>query len=75
MNKKSKMSKHSSNVNYTENTTRSSGRRYKNEIKVINPTDIQELLIRPGEDRITLSTCHPYRHNYQRYIVYCKRVK
>ena len=22
---------------------------------------------------ITLITCHPYRHNYQRYVVYCVR--
>ena len=44
------------------------------EIKIINPTDINELLIRQGEDLITLITCHPYRANYQRYMVVCKRV-
>ncbi len=43
------------------------------ELKVIDPTDSNELLIRPGEDLITLITCHPYRANYQRYIVVCKR--
>jgi len=44
------------------------------EIKVINPTDIEEILIQPGRDLVTLITCHPYRHNYQRYLVYCERV-
>lgn len=44
------------------------------EIKIINPTDIGEILIQPGRDLVTLTTCHPYRHNYQRYVVYCERV-
>jgi len=44
------------------------------EIKIINPTDIEQILIQPDRDLITLITCHPYRHNYQRYVVYCKRV-
>lgn len=44
------------------------------EIKIISPTDIDEILIQPGRDIITLITCHPYRHNYQRYVVYCERV-
>ena len=26
-----------------------------------------------GSCRKTI-TCHPYRHNYQRYVVYCERV-
>lgn len=43
------------------------------EIKIISPTDVQELLIQPGRDLVTLITCHPYRHNYQRYVVYCER--
>ena len=43
------------------------------EIKVIDPSDIREILIRPGEDMVTLFTCHPYTHNYQRYIVLCTR--
>lgn len=44
------------------------------EIKVILPTDTQEVLIQEGRDLVTLITCHPYRHNYQRYVVYCERV-
>ena len=43
------------------------------EIKVIDPSDIREILIRPGEDMVTLFTCHPYTHNYQRYVVFCTR--
>lgn len=43
------------------------------EIQVIDPTDVNKMLIRPGEDMVTLITCHPYRHNYQRYAVFCKR--
>lgn len=44
------------------------------EIRIISPTDVQELLIQPGRDLVTLITCHPYRHNYQRYVVYCERI-
>lgn len=44
------------------------------ELRVISPTDVQELLIQPERDLVTLITCHPYRHNYQRYVVYCERV-
>ena len=44
------------------------------EIKIISPTDVEELLIQDGRDLITLISCHPYRHNYQRYVVYCERV-
>lgn len=45
------------------------------EIRVIDPTDIGELLIQEGRDMVTLITCHPYRHNYQRYVVFCERKK
>lgn len=45
------------------------------ETKVILPDDVHELLIQPGRDLVTLVTCHPYRHNYQRYVVYCERVE
>lgn len=44
------------------------------DIKVIKPTDIHEILIQDGRDLVTLITCHPYRHNYQRYAVFCERV-
>jgi len=43
------------------------------EIKVIEPTDIGEILIREGKDLVTLITCHPYGRNTQRYAVYCER--
>ncbi len=43
------------------------------ETVVISPTDVDKLLIQPGKDMVTLITCHPYRHNYQRYVVYCRR--
>ena len=44
------------------------------ELRVISPTDVRELLIQPRRDLVTLITCHPYRYNYQRYVVYCERV-
>lgn len=44
------------------------------ELRVISPTDVKDLLIQEDRDLITLITCHPYRHNYQRYVVYCERV-
>lgn len=43
------------------------------EIKVIYPTESEQVLIQDGKDMITLITCHPYRNNYQRYVVYCRR--
>lgn len=45
------------------------------EIRIIAPTDVQELLIQPGRDLVTLITCHPYRRNDQRYVVCCQRVE
>lgn len=42
-------------------------------IKVIYPTESEQVLIQEGKDMVTLITCHPYRHNYQRYVVYCVR--
>ncbi len=41
---------------------------------VIRPDDIDAVRIVPGEDMLTLVTCHPYTQNYQRYVVYCHRV-
>lgn len=46
-----------------------------NQIKIIDPTDVKDLLIQEGKDLITLVTCHPYRVNTQRYVVYCERQK
>lgn len=43
------------------------------EIKVIAPTDINEILIRQGQDMVTLITCHPYTKNTQRYLVRATR--
>lgn len=43
------------------------------EVKVIYPTESEQVLIQEGKDMITLITCHPYRNNYQRYVVYCRR--
>ena len=40
---------------------------------VIMPDDIDAIKIIPGEDMLTLVTCHPYGDNTQRYVVYCAR--
>ena len=40
---------------------------------VIYPDNIDAVKIIPGEDMLTLITCHPYTQNYQRYVVYCRR--
>lgn len=39
------------------------------EIQVILPDEIDKVLIEPGEDCITLLTCHPYTKNTHRYLV------
>ena len=39
------------------------------ELKIIDPSDINAVLIQPGRDLLTLSTCHPYTRNSQRYLV------
>ena len=43
------------------------------EIRVISPDEPENLLIQPDQDLLTLLTCHPFRHNYQRYLVFCRR--
>lgn len=43
------------------------------ELKIITPEDIHAILIQPGRELVTLLTCHPYRHNYQRYLVFAER--
>lgn len=43
------------------------------ETAIIRPSETDKVLIRPGEDMLTLSTCHPLGTNTQRYIVYAKR--
>lgn len=42
-------------------------------VKVIDPDEIDEVLIQEGKDMMTLITCHPYGQNRQRYVVYCIR--
>jgi len=44
------------------------------ETKVIDPSDVGEILIQPGRDLVTLISCNPLGHNYERYVVYCERV-
>ena len=43
--------------------------------KIIDPHEVDEILIHPGADMITLLTCHPYASGgRQRYLVYCERL-
>jgi len=44
------------------------------ETKVIDPDDCGEIYIQPGRDLLTLSTCHPFPDNYQRYLVFAERL-
>lgn len=45
------------------------------EIRVIEPNDIDAVLIQPGRDMLTLITCHPYASGGRyRLVVYCERV-
>lgn len=44
------------------------------EIEIINPNESDKIYIQEGRDMVTLTTCHPYPYNYQRYVVYCERV-
>ena len=42
--------------------------------KIIEPHEIENILIQPGRDMVTLLTCHPYASGgKQRYLVYCQR--
>lgn len=42
--------------------------------KIITPNEIDQILIRPEKDMITLLSCNPLGKNYQRYLVYCERI-
>ena len=45
-------------------------------IKIINPNDVNAILIQKDRDMITLLTCHPYASGGKyRYLVFCERVK
>ena len=47
---------------------------YVMDVAVIEPTGMEPLLIREGQDMITLVTCHPYRSpRNMRYVVYAVR--
>lgn len=42
--------------------------------KIIEPHEVEEILIQPGRDMVTLLTCHPYASGgKQRYVIYCER--
>ena len=44
------------------------------EKKIIWPNEIEEILIQPDSDILTLISCHPLGGEAQRYVVYCERV-
>ncbi|MCQ4021707.1 MULTISPECIES: class C sortase [unclassified Ruminococcus] len=44
------------------------------DIKIIQPDDIDEILIQKNKDMVTLITCHPYWASTYRYAVFCSRV-
>lgn len=41
---------------------------------IIYPNDPSNLEIQEGKDLVTLLTCHPYRHDYQRLLVHAERL-
>lgn len=43
------------------------------EIKIIDPAEIEQVLIQEDRDLVTLLTCHPLAENYQRYLVIAER--
>lgn len=45
------------------------------EVAVIEPDDIDAVLIQPDRQMLTLITCHPYTVGTQRYVVYCTRIQ
>lgn len=38
---------------------------------IIQPDEIDAIRLQPDKEMLTLITCHPYRQNKQRYVVYC----
>lgn len=44
------------------------------ETEVIEPNEIDKVLIQDGKDMLTLFTCHPYRVDNMRYVVFAERV-
>ncbi len=46
------------------------------EIRIIEPDDIDQVLIQPGRDMLTLFTCHPYASGgWYRLVAYCERTE
>ena len=45
------------------------------ETKIIDPNDSKNIYIQANKSLVTLSTCHPYPYNYQRYLVYAELVE
>ena len=43
-------------------------------IDIIKPDELNKLTIQEGKDMVTLISCHPFPHNYERYVVYFERV-
>lgn len=44
------------------------------EIRIIEPTDIKQILIQDGRELLTLMSCHPYASGGRyRYLVFCER--
>ena len=43
------------------------------DIKIIEPSDINSILIQKNKDMVTLITCHPYLENNYRYAVFAER--
>lgn len=41
--------------------------------EIIQPNDVNAILIEDGADKLTLLTCHPYTVGTQRLVVYCQR--
>ena len=45
------------------------------EIQIIQPNEVEQILIKPGQELVTLLTCHPYASGgRQRYLVICERL-
>ena len=44
-------------------------------ISIIWPDEVESVAIQPGQDMVTLLTCHPYLTSKRRYLVYCQRVE
>lgn len=44
------------------------------QIEIIDPEDVDKILIQRDKDLLTLITCHPYPYDTRRYLVYCERI-